>query len=78
MSRGHISDAKRIVIKVGSSSLTGKAGSELDPTAVNRLVDLVAACRERGAEVVLVSSGAIATGLVPLGLKARPKDLAMV
>lgn len=76
MSRGHISAAKRIVIKVGSSSLTGKAGAELDPSAVDRLVDLVATCRDRGAEVVLVSSGAIATGLAPLGLKTRPRDLA--
>ena len=76
MSRGQISSAKRIVIKVGSSSLTGKAGAELDPSAVDRLVDLVANCRIGGAEVVVVSSGAIATGLVPLGLKARPRDLA--
>ena len=76
MSRGQISSAKRIVIKVGSSTLTGKAGAELDPSAVDRLVDLVASCRMRGAEVVVVSSGAIATGLVPLGLKTRPRDLA--
>lgn len=77
MSRGQISSAKRIVIKIGSSSLTGAAGSELDPSAVDRLVDLVVAARGRGAEVVVVSSGAIAAGLAPLGLKTRPKDLAM-
>lgn len=76
MSRGQISSAKRIVIKVGSSSLTGKAGSELDPSAVDRLVNLVATCRARGSEVAVVSSGAIATGLAPLGLKTRPRDLA--
>jgi len=77
MSRDQIATAKRIVIKIGSSSLTGAAGSELDPVAVDRLVDLVVAARKRGAEVVVVSSGAIAAGLAPLGLKTRPKDLAM-
>lgn len=76
MSRGQISSAKRIVIKIGSSSLTGSAGSELDPAAVDRLVDLVVAARARGAEVAVVSSGAIAAGIAPLGLKSRPKDLA--
>ena len=76
MSREQITTAKRIVIKIGSSSLTGKAGSALDEMAVNKLVDVVAACKKRGAEVVVVSSGAIAAGLAPLGLTTRPKDLA--
>ena len=76
MNRDQIKNAKRIVIKIGSSSLTGIAGSELDPAAVDGLVDLVAAARARGAEVAVVSSGAIAAGLAPLGLKTRPKDLA--
>ena len=76
MSREQITSAKRIVIKIGSSSLTGKAGSALDAAAVNKLVDVVAACKKRGAEVVVVSSGAIAAGLAPLGLSTRPKDLA--
>jgi glutamate 5-kinase len=43
---------------------------------VSVLVDTLAAARARGAEVVLVSSGAIAAGLAPLGLKRRPRDLA--
>ena len=76
MSREQITTAKRIVIKIGSSSLTGKAGSSLDPRAVDTLVDVVAACKARGSEVVVVSSGAIAAGLAPLGLNSRPKDLA--
>ena len=76
MSRTQITSAKRIVIKIGSSSLTGKAGSQLDKAAVEKLVDVVATCKKRGAEVVVVSSGAIAAGLAPLGLTARPKDLA--
>lgn len=76
MSREQITSARRIVIKIGSSSLTGKAGSQLDASAVEKLVDVVAACKARGAEVVVVSSGAIAAGLAPLGLTSRPKDLA--
>jgi glutamate 5-kinase len=76
MNRGAITSAKRVVIKIGSSSLTGSAGSELDPHAVQKIADLAFSLKKRGAEVVLVSSGAIAAGLAPLGLKARPKDLA--
>ncbi len=76
MSRAEIAHAKRIVIKIGSSSLTGNAGSQLDIAAVGKLTDLVQACRARGAEVVIVSSGAIAAGLAPLGLTVRPNDLA--
>ena len=76
MFRQVVTSAKRVVIKVGSSTLTGSAGHELDESAVASLVEIVARLRHRGAEVVLVSSGAIAAGLAPLGLKARPKDLA--
>jgi glutamate 5-kinase len=76
VNRTAISSAKRIVIKIGSSSLTGSAGSELDPHAVQKIVDLANSLKKRGSEVVLVSSGAIAAGLAPLGLKVRPKDLA--
>ncbi len=63
----------RIVVKIGSSSLT--VGTGLDGRQVDALVDALAAARRRGDEVVLVSSGAIAAGLQPLGLKARPRDL---
>ena len=76
MSRSSITSAKRVVIKIGSSSLTGTAGAELDPHAVQKIVDLAFSLKKRGAEVVIVSSGAIAAGLSPLGLKTRPKDLA--
>ncbi|MGJ9413052.1 glutamate 5-kinase [Aeromicrobium sp. CF4.19] len=64
----------RIVVKVGSSSLTTAEG-HLDPERVDAIVDAVAAARSRGDEVVLVSSGAIAAGLGPLGLRSRPRDL---
>lgn len=74
--RSAINSLKRVVIKIGSSSLTGSNGAGLDPAAVDALVDSVAKLRESGAEVAIVSSGAIAAGLAPLGLTARPKDLA--
>jgi len=71
----NISAAKRIVIKVGSSTLTGKAGANLDPAAIDKLVDVVAKLKSEGKEVAVVSSGAIAAGLAPLGLNSRPTDL---
>lgn len=70
-----VASARRVVVKVGSSSLTTAAGG-IDPARVRQLVDVLAAARARGAEVVLVSSGAIAAGLAPLGLSARPRSLA--
>ena len=75
-SREEVLTAKRVVLKVGSSSLTGSAGLGLDLSAVDQLVDAVAVLKKRGVEVLVVSSGAIAAGLAPLGLTARPKDLA--
>jgi glutamate 5-kinase len=73
--RSAVSGARRIVVKVGSSSLTtargGLAGDRLDA-----LVDALAVRRESGTQVVLVSSGAIAAGLAPLGIARRPRDLA--
>ncbi|WP_437087880.1 glutamate 5-kinase [Streptomyces sp. enrichment culture] len=75
--RQAVGEARRIVVKVGSSSLTTAAGG-LDADRVDALVDVLA--KVRGAagerEIVLVSSGAIAAGLAPLGLSRRPKDLA--
>jgi glutamate 5-kinase len=62
-------------VKVGSSSLTTAAGG-LDRTRVSALVDALASAIAAGREVVLVSSGAIAAGLAPLGLARRPNDLA--
>ncbi|MGB0099059.1 MAG: glutamate 5-kinase [Nocardioides sp.] len=73
--RIEVTGAKRVVVKVGSSSLTTAAGG-IDPARVRDLVDVLARVRASGAEVVLVSSGAIAAGLAPLGLKRRPRGLA--
>ncbi|MFC5667340.1 glutamate 5-kinase [Kitasatospora misakiensis] len=75
--RSEVLTARRIVVKVGSSSLTTAAGG-IDADRVDALVDALAKVRTRpdAPEVVLVSSGAIAAGLAPLGLERRPKDLA--
>jgi glutamate 5-kinase len=73
--RSSVTAARRVVVKVGSSSLTTAAGG-IDPDRVRALVDVLAGVRERGAEVVLVSSGAIAAGLAPLGHRRRPRGLA--
>jgi glutamate 5-kinase len=70
--REAVRNASRIVVKIGSSSLTTAAGG-LDRTRVDALVDAIASVT---GEVVLVSSGAIAAGLAPLGLPRRPRDLA--
>ncbi|HEX4654834.1 MAG TPA: glutamate 5-kinase [Mycobacteriales bacterium] len=75
MSRGTVASAKRLVVKVGSSSLASPAGG-VDITRVIALVDAVADRVAAGKQVVLVSSGAIAAGLKPLGLSRRPRDLA--
>jgi glutamate 5-kinase len=72
--RQQVITARRIVVKVGSSSLTTAAGG-LDARRVAALVAAVAAAAATS-EVVLVSSGAIAAGLAPLGLAKRPQDLA--
>ncbi len=65
------------VVKVGSSSITGESG-ELDDAALVKLCGELAAVRERGHEVVLVSSGAIAAGLPALGITERPTDVGML
>jgi len=73
--REQITGARRLLVKVGSSSLTDASGA-LDPSLLERLVESLAAVRERGQDVVLVSSGAMASGMEPLKLKRRPADLA--
>ena len=70
-----VGTARRIVVKVGSSSIASAAGG-LDAARLGALVDVLAARRRTGTDVVLVSSGAIAAGLAPLGLRRRPRDLA--
>jgi glutamate 5-kinase len=74
LDRSAVAAAHRVVVKVGSSSLT--TGGGIDPDRIAALVDALVAVRLAGREVVLVSSGAIAAGLAPLGMRSRPRDLA--
>ncbi len=73
--RPEVAAARLIVVKVGSSSLTSTAGG-LAAERLDALVDTLAANCAAGRQIVLVSSGAIAAGLAPLGLPRRPRDLA--
>jgi glutamate 5-kinase len=69
--RSEVLAAKRIVVKVGSSSVSGPNVGQIEP-----LVDALVATYQRGVEVVLVSSGAIASAMSSLKLDGRPQDLA--
>lgn len=73
--RSEIANADRVVVKVGSSSLTTSDGGHLDLERVQQLAAALAQLHTTGKRVVLVTSGAIAAALVPLGLHRRPRDL---
>lgn len=68
-----IKDAKRIVVKVGSSALAYPTGM-MNIRRVEQLVKVLADIKNSGREVVLVTSGAIGVGFGKLGLKERPTD----
>ena len=70
-------EGARVVVKVGSSSLT-RADGGLNLNRIDILAGLIAGMRRRGHDVVLVSSGAVASGLVPLGLSRRPDELSLL
>lgn len=65
---------RRVVVKVGSSSLRAGDGG-LNTALVSDLVEQLSTLHREGAQVVLVSSGAVAAGLAPLGLRTKPADL---
>jgi len=67
---------QRIVVKVGTSTLTHNSGA-LDLWSMEHLVRTLADLQGMGHEVILVSSGAIAVGTAKLGLSERPKELRM-
>lgn len=72
-----LKDKKRIVIKIGSSSLNHKVTGDLNFTKLEKLVRELCDLRNQGKDVVLVSSGAIAVGRKAIGLKERPTKVAM-
>ena len=67
---------QRIVVKVGTSTLTHDSGA-LDLRSMEHLVRTLADLHGMGHEVILVTSGAIAVGTAKLGLSERPKELRM-
>ena len=73
--RPDIAESARTVVKVGSSSLTTPDGA-IDDARVASLASALAVRVHSGGQVLLVSSGAIAAGMAPLGLRKRPRDLA--
>jgi glutamate 5-kinase len=73
--RDSIAEARRLVVKVGSSSLTRSDGG-LDEGRLVALVEVLARRRQAGTDVVLVTSGAIACAIDALSLGHRPRDLA--
>lgn len=74
--REHIKNKKRIVIKIGSSSLTHEQTGDIHLGKIEKLARQIADLRGMGKEVVLVSSGAIAAGKQALGYAKRPQELA--
>jgi glutamate 5-kinase len=77
MDRQTIKNAKRLIIKVGSALLTND-GAGIDRGAIDAWVEQIATLLSQGKEVVLVSSGAVAEGLVRLGLDSRPQSIHML
>ncbi len=73
LGRDFMSDKKRVVIKVGTSTLTHKTGA-MNIRLVEKLVKTISDIKNSGVEVVLVTSGAIGLGMAKLGLSERPKD----
>lgn len=73
--RKKISQKERIVIKVGTSSLVHEETGEIDLLRMEQLVRIICDLKNKGKEVVLVSSGAIGVGRKALGLKKRPGTL---
>ncbi len=68
-------EKKRVVVKIGSSSLNYEETGKLNFTKLEHLVRELCNLRNRGMDVCLVSSGAIAAGRQTLGMEERPKDI---
>jgi glutamate 5-kinase len=73
--RSSLKDRKRIVVKIGSSSLMHQQTGKLDLVRIEKLVRILCDIRNSGKDVVLVSSGAIAVGRAAIGLSERPDEL---
>lgn len=76
MDRSYIKDKKRIVIKIGTSTITHEETGALNLVKLEKLVRLLTDLRNQGKEVVLVSSGAIGVGRKAMGIKERTEEMA--
>ncbi len=72
--RQDLADARLLVVKVGSALLTG-GNARLDSAYMHDLASAIATLRDEARRVVLISSGAVAAGLAPIGMTSRPHDL---
>ena len=77
MNRDRLKDKKRIVVKIGSSSLAHEETGEMNLIKLEKLVRELCDYRNRGIDVVLVSSGAISVGSRTLGLAGRPTEISL-
>ena len=75
MSRKDLSDKKRIVVKIGSSSLLHEETGRIDLMRLEKLVRVLVDIKNEGRDVCLVSSGAIAVGKASIGIHGRPESL---
>lgn len=72
-----IKKAKRIVIKVGTRVITHSDG-RLDTVQIEKLVNQISGLKQKGLQVIIVTSGAIGAGVARLGLKHRPQDISQL
>ena len=71
-----ISKVQRVIIKIGSSVLTDQDGG-LSDSIFEKLAEQISRIRDKNIEVIVVSSGAIASGMKKLGLTERPTEISM-
>lgn len=76
MNRELLKDKKRIVVKIGTSTITHETTNNLNFIKMEKLVRILADLQNQGKEVVVVSSGAIAVGRQAVGMKKRPAEVA--
>ena len=75
--RDLLKDRKRIIVKIGSSSLSHPETGNLNLAKLEKLVRILTDLRNQGKDVILVTSGAISVGRKVLGLKDRPSERSM-
>ena len=75
MMKNRITESKRIVVKVGTSTLTHQSG-KMNIRHIEALCKVLSDLQNAGREIILVSSGAIGVGIGKLGLSSRPDDTA--